>query len=228
MSITRRLDVLGENDGAPIAVKTEVDDTTEPMKKRKHDVKTDWDDVQTYWDDGSNVHLAHKKKDNNPKTGAYKDEDHKKIDFLADLFSGLTLKSGDGLEKIHSDKNIDYMFWDDPNELVHIPRPLVALQRVVNYLNANEIISIVEELNEGMIPYARVNKGYKYILTDIDAYSKFAWARPVELKNACDITEAMADVLREGHIPTSLQTDKSKKFYNANFRALMKKHNITH
>ncbi|KAJ8890814.1 hypothetical protein PR048_010323 [Dryococelus australis] len=62
-----------------------------------------------------------------------------------------------------------------------------------------------------MIPYSRFNKGYKNMLTIIDSYKKFTWARPVKSKNAHDVTEAMSDVLHEGLIPTNLQSDQGFK-----------------
>ena len=33
-----------------------------------------------------------------------------------------------------------------------------------------------------MIKYSRMNKGYKYIFTNIDIFSKYAWSFPIKLK----------------------------------------------
>ena len=41
-----------------------------------------------------------------------------------------------------------------------------------------------------MQPYSRENKGYKYLLTVIDIFSKFAWAIPIQNK-----TEKMFQLL---------------------------------
>ena len=43
----------------------------------------------------------------------------------------------------------DYVYWDDPNELVDRLRLLVAEQEAGNNFHANEINSIIEELREG-------------------------------------------------------------------------------
>ena len=79
-----------------------------------------------------------------------------------------------------------------------------------------------------MIPYARSNKGYKYMLTVIDVYSKYAWAIPVKTKKSRDVALAMAKVFLSGRIPRHLHTDQGKEFYNTEFRALMNKHGINH
>ncbi|XP_012286082.1 uncharacterized protein LOC105702804 [Orussus abietinus] len=42
-----------------------------------------------------------------------------------------------------------------------------------------------------MSAYARENRGYKYLLTVIDIFSKFAWAVAKRSKNAEDLTVAM-------------------------------------
>lgn len=79
-----------------------------------------------------------------------------------------------------------------------------------------------------MQPYARENKDIKYLLTIIDVLSKFAWAVPVKRKTARDVTAAMESVLRQGRVPTNLQTDNGKEFYNVNFQNLMSKNHINH
>ncbi|KAL6418424.1 hypothetical protein ACFW04_014189 [Cataglyphis niger] len=53
-----------------------------------------------------------------------------------------------------------------------------------------------------MRPYARLNKGHNYILTVIDALSKYAWAVPLK--------------------------SKRKKFYNTEMRKFAKEHGVNH
>nr|ACE75265.1 integrase core domain-containing protein [Glyptapanteles flavicoxis] len=77
-----------------------------------------------------------------------------------------------------------------------------------------------------MIPYATVNKGYKYLLTIIDIFSKYAWAIPIKSKSGADVTSAMKSVLQQGRIPKNLHVDQGKEFYNKEFKDLMKQHNI--
>ena len=99
------------------------------------------------------------------------------------------------------------------------------LRRKVVTLGMNDLFQA--DLVE-MIPYARINSGFKYMLTVIDVYSKYAWAVPVKSKNAVDVAKAMESVLSKGRVPKNLQTDLGKEFYNATFKRLVKKHNINH
>lgn len=78
-----------------------------------------------------------------------------------------------------------------------------------------------------MLPYARVNKGYRYILVVINAFSKYVWAYPVKRKTGQAVVDAMKKVLSFS-IPHNLQTDNGKEFYNKEFRLLMQKFNINH
>lgn len=78
-----------------------------------------------------------------------------------------------------------------------------------------------------MIPFARVNKGFRYILVVIDTFTKFVWALPVKRKTAEDVTSAMKSILKQS-VPAHLQTDNGKEFYNQAFRALMKEYGVNH
>uniref|UniRef100_A0A023F1Q9 Integrase catalytic domain-containing protein n=1 Tax=Triatoma infestans TaxID=30076 RepID=A0A023F1Q9_TRIIF len=80
-----------------------------------------------------------------------------------------------------------------------------------------------------MIPYARENNGYKYILTVIDCFSKYAWVKPVKSKTGQDVAKAMETIFKSsGRVPNNIQTDNGKEFYNAIFNKLMKLYNINH
>ena len=77
---------------------------------------------------------------------------------------------------------------------------------------------------------ARQNGGMRYILTVIDVFSKFAWAIPVNSKDAKAITAAFKQVLTAANPlhPRRLQTDKGKEFFNSDFQTLVKRHGIQH
>ena len=77
-----------------------------------------------------------------------------------------------------------------------------------------------------MIPYFKENKGFRYLLTVIDIFSKHAWAVPVKSKSGNDVSLAMSTILKQGRVPTNLQTDQGKEFYNSHFQNLMKKYKI--
>lgn len=78
-----------------------------------------------------------------------------------------------------------------------------------------------------VIPYANINKGFKYILTVIDCFSKLAHCVPLRSKSAEEVTNAMEQVLRSCKMK-HLQTDDGKEYYNKSFSNLMKKYNINH
>ncbi|KAJ8911786.1 hypothetical protein NQ315_008839 [Exocentrus adspersus] len=80
-----------------------------------------------------------------------------------------------------------------------------------------------------MHSYARENKEYKSILVVVDCYSRFAWTEAVKTKTGVDVTRAMEKVLkRSDYLPKHIQSDQGGKFFNKNFKALMKKYGIIH
>src|SRR5436190_6491260 len=77
-----------------------------------------------------------------------------------------------------------------------------------------------------MIPYAKQNKGYKYLLTLIDCFSKKAYAASVKDKTAKNVMVDMESILPSN--VRKLQTDQRTEFFNSEFKKLMKKHSINH
>ena len=78
-----------------------------------------------------------------------------------------------------------------------------------------------------MIPYSKINKGNKYILTCIDVFSRFARAVPVKSKSASDMEAAIKIMFKDGH-PDHLQTDLGKEFYNSKVKSFLEHLNIKH
>ena len=77
-----------------------------------------------------------------------------------------------------------------------------------------------------MIDYGvKNNKGYRYILTVIDNFSKFGWTFPLRNKNANTITEAFADIITKRK-PKLLETDDGKEFTNKMFNEFLKLNDI--
>lgn len=79
-----------------------------------------------------------------------------------------------------------------------------------------------------MIPYASENRNFKYILTVIDIFSKYAWAIPIKTKNKTDVTNGMLSILKSGSIPKNIHSDMGTEFYNSVFQNVMKKYQINH
>lgn len=79
-----------------------------------------------------------------------------------------------------------------------------------------------------MLNIKKINKGFKYILVVIDAFSKLAWTLPVKSKSKNEISIAFERLLTKGRKPVHLQTDHGKEFYNDKFQHLMKLYKINH
>ena len=73
-----------------------------------------------------------------------------------------------------------------------------------------------------MQAFSSFNKGFKYILTVIDVFSKYAWAVPIKDKSA---TKAFEKIVSE-RIPKKLWVDEGKEFYNTTFKKLLDKPKI--
>ena len=77
---------------------------------------------------------------------------------------------------------------------------------------------------------AKKNKGFRYIPVVIDAFSKYAWAQPIEKKTGKYVSDAIAKILisADRRKPQTLQTDEGKEFCNQFFQNLLKQQNIHH
>lgn len=80
-----------------------------------------------------------------------------------------------------------------------------------------------------MIPYAKENGGFRYLLVCIDIFSKYLWVEGVKNKTGLDVSKAMQKIFNtDNRIPKNMQTDMGKEFYNKDFKKLMDKYNIHH
>ena len=68
---------------------------------------------------------------------------------------------------------------------------------------------------------ARFNKEYKFLLTCIDVFSKFAWVVPIENKSGETLVNGFQSILDLGRSPEMLKTDKGTEFLNRNFQSLL-------
>ena len=71
-----------------------------------------------------------------------------------------------------------------------------------------------------VINIAKYNRGYRYLLTVVDVFSKHAWVQPVKNKTGQAVTAAFEKILKEGRKPINLQTDDGKEFYNKTFQSV--------
>src|SRR5271163_2318119 len=65
-----------------------------------------------------------------------------------------------------------------------------------------------------MIPYEAVNDGYRYMLTVIDLFSRFAWAIPINNKTGKEVMRAFRAIFATGRKCERLQTDEGREFTN--------------
>lgn len=97
----------------------------------------------------------------------------------------------------------------------------------------NTLVKSIDDLHQAdlveMIPYSKENRGYKYIMTVINCFTKVADAYPLKNKSATAVSAAMKKyLLKNKNKVINLQTDMGKEFYNTVFKNLMKKHKINH
>ena len=89
--------------------------------------------------------------------------------------------------------------------------------RVPNQLWMADLIDL------GKIP----DGGYKWVLTVVDIFSKYAWARATKNKEGRTIALAMADIL-QSQKPRLLQTDNGSEFIASDFQAVLRRYNVKH
>ena len=77
-----------------------------------------------------------------------------------------------------------------------------------------------------MESHSRENKGYKYILTVIDNFSKFAWAKALKNKTGKAVTAALKSIFESGRAPKNLHVDQGTEFYNKECKDMLKSKNI--
>ena len=91
---------------------------------------------------------------------------------------------------------------------------------IVNHINEIFAADLVE-----MQKFSKLNRGYRYLLTCIDIFSKFAWVIPLKDKKGITIKNALEKIFNKRK-PKFLWTDNGKEFYNKEVQDLLNKNNI--
>ena len=91
---------------------------------------------------------------------------------------------------------------------------------IVNHIDEIFAADLVE-----MQKFAKLNKGYRYLITCIDIFSKFAWVIPLKDKKGITIKNALEKTFNERK-PKFLWTDKGTEFYNKQVQDLLNENNI--
>ena len=91
---------------------------------------------------------------------------------------------------------------------------------VVNHIDEIFAADLVE-----MQKFAKLNRGYRYLLTCIDIFSKFSWVIPLKDKKGITIKNALEKIFNKRK-PKFLWTDRGKEFYNKQVETLLNENNI--
>lgn len=80
-----------------------------------------------------------------------------------------------------------------------------------------------------MQAFSDLNSNYRYILTVIDVFSKYAWARCLLNKKTTTVTDELENIFIDSkRIPLKIHTDFGKEFFSGYFTKLMQKNKIHH
>jgi hypothetical protein len=72
---------------------------------------------------------------------------------------------------------------------------------------------------------AKHNDNYRYLLTIIDVFSKYAWTVPLKKKDSNSVTDAFETIFADRK-PLKLQTDKGREFVNAQLQNKLEERSI--
>ena len=71
-----------------------------------------------------------------------------------------------------------------------------------------------------MQAFAKFNRGVKYLLADIDVFSKYGWLIPLKDKTGKSVASALKTIFVERK-PEKMWVDKGKEFYNKDVKDLI-------
>ena len=108
------------------------------------------------------------------------------------------------------------------SEELHKPKRKNYTRRkiIVNHIDEIFAADLVE-----MQKFSKLNKGYRYLLTCIDIFSKFSWVIPLKDKKGITIKNTLEKIFKERK-PNFLWTDNGKEFYNKQVQDLLNENNI--
>ena len=78
-----------------------------------------------------------------------------------------------------------------------------------------------------MSSFSRWNKGYKYLLTVIDVFSKYGWILPLKTKTGKEFALAVRKLFLDNIAPSRLWTDNGTELYNQELKAVLAANNVT-
>ena len=91
---------------------------------------------------------------------------------------------------------------------------------IVNHIDDIHSCDLVD-----MTKYFRINKGYKYIFTHIDIFSKYAWSFPLKAKTIKEIKSCFQKIFKERK-PSYIWSDQESAFFSKEMLKFFEDHNI--
>ena len=97
------------------------------------------------------------------------------------------------------------------------------------FLRQKVIINNINEIHSSdlvdMSQYSKINKGYKYIFTNIDVFSKIAYAYPIKSKKIQDIKPCFEKIFKNNK-PKFIWSDKEPAFLSKEMQQFFKNNNV--
>ena len=91
---------------------------------------------------------------------------------------------------------------------------------IVNHIDEIHSCDLVD-----MQKYSRVNRGYKYIFTNIDIFSKYAWSFPLKTKTVKEIKSCFQKIFKERK-PKYIWSDQESAFFSKEMLNFFKDNNV--
>ena len=99
-----------------------------------------------------------------------------------------------------------------------------SLEHLIKKVDSPFIENIWEADHADMKLISKFNKGFKFLLSVIDIYSKYAWVIPLKDKIGSTITNAFQKVLDgSNRKPNKICVDKSSKLHNRSMKSWLEK-----
>ena len=73
---------------------------------------------------------------------------------------------------------------------------------------------------------SRLNRGYTFLLSVIDVFSKRGWMIPLKSKSGQSLVKAFQSILKDGRVPYKVHSDKGTEFTNKLFQKLLADNDI--
>ena len=91
---------------------------------------------------------------------------------------------------------------------------------IVNHINEIHSTDLVD-----MTQYSKISKGYKYIFTNIDVFSKIVYAYPIKSKKIQDIKPCFEKIFKNNK-PKYIWSDKEPAFFSKEMQKFFKDNNV--